>query len=149
VGVGDPGGLPAWIQDLRSRQIVSDLERTWCQLYACSHVVGGVHGSNMVLPSAHAMAVVELMPPDRWGNVLQDILFKPQDIRLVSMLIRILPLSASAEDVTTMICSLPIGVIFYQDGFSRAGTNHEKLYGSSSPLRLMEKIRTIQKYMRV
>ncbi|HVF57329.1 MAG TPA: hypothetical protein VM934_14335, partial [Pyrinomonadaceae bacterium] len=38
--------------------------------------VVGVHGSNMLLPSAHAGGVVELMGPERWGNFTQDILFR-------------------------------------------------------------------------
>ncbi|HEX8685798.1 MAG TPA: hypothetical protein VF654_04825, partial [Pyrinomonadaceae bacterium] len=36
----------------------------------------GVHGSNMLLPSAHAGGVVELIGPERWGNLTQDILFR-------------------------------------------------------------------------
>jgi hypothetical protein len=39
-------------------------------------VVVGVHGSNMLLPSAHAGGVVELIGPGRWGNFTQDILFR-------------------------------------------------------------------------
>ena len=51
-------------------------ERGWCERYAASHVVVGVHGSNMLLPSAHAGGVVELIGPERWGNFTQDVLFR-------------------------------------------------------------------------
>lgn len=42
----------------------------------------GVHGSNMLLPSAHARATLVLMPRKRWGNFIQDILFQEPNPRL-------------------------------------------------------------------
>ena len=69
------GGLPGWISDLRRPALDEAAERGWCERYAASHVVFGVHGSNMLLPSAHAGGVVELIGPGRWGNFTQDILF--------------------------------------------------------------------------
>jgi hypothetical protein len=68
--------LPDWISDLRRPAPDDDAERDWCARYAASHVVVGVHGSNMLLPSAHAGGVVELIGPERWGNFTQDILFR-------------------------------------------------------------------------
>jgi hypothetical protein len=73
---GGRGKLPAWVEDLRRTSLDDDAERVWCERYAASHVVVGVHGSNMLLPSAHAGAVVELIGPERWGNFTQDILFR-------------------------------------------------------------------------
>jgi hypothetical protein len=70
------GEMPDWIKDLRRTALDDDAERVWCERYAASHVVVGVHGSNMLLPSAHAGAVVELIGPERWGNFTQDILFR-------------------------------------------------------------------------
>jgi DNA-directed RNA polymerase subunit RPC12/RpoP len=70
------GGLPEWISDLRRDALDEAAERAWCERYAASHVVVGVHGSNMLLPSAHAGGVVELIGPERWGNFTQDILFR-------------------------------------------------------------------------
>lgn len=69
-------GLPEWVRDLRRTALDADAERGWCERYAASHVVVGVHGSNMLLPSAHAGGVVELIGPERWGNFTQDILFR-------------------------------------------------------------------------
>jgi hypothetical protein len=68
--------LPEWVRDLRRTALDADAERGWCERYAASHVVVGVHGSNMLLPSAHAGGVVELIGPERWGNFTQDILFR-------------------------------------------------------------------------
>lgn len=75
-GGGAGEGLPGWIGDLRRASPGADVEREWCERYAASHVVLGVHGSNMLLPSAHAGGVVELIGPERWGNFTQDILFR-------------------------------------------------------------------------
>ena len=79
VGLAEAGGrgdLPVWVKDMRRPKSGDDAERGWCERYAASHVVVGVHGSNMLLPSAHAGGVVELIGPERWGNFTQDILFR-------------------------------------------------------------------------
>jgi hypothetical protein len=73
---GGRGELPGWVNDLRRSVLDDGAERGWCERYAASHVVVGVHGSNMLLPSAHAGGVVELIGPERWGNFTQDILFR-------------------------------------------------------------------------
>jgi hypothetical protein len=73
------GRLPEWVSDLRRASLDEDAERGWCERYAASHVVVGVHGSNMLLPSAHAGGGVELIGPERWGNFTQDILFRDAD----------------------------------------------------------------------
>ncbi|HEY0172100.1 MAG TPA: hypothetical protein VGB98_13840 [Pyrinomonadaceae bacterium] len=73
---GAGGGLPVWVADLRRPSLDDAAERAWCGRYAASHLVVGVHGSNMLLPSAHAGGVIELIGPGRWGNFTQDILFR-------------------------------------------------------------------------
>ena len=70
------GAMPGWIKDLRRTTLDDAAERGWCERYAASHLVVGVHGSNMLLPSAHAAGVVELVGPERWGNFTQDVLFR-------------------------------------------------------------------------
>lgn len=52
------------ILDLRSEDPDAATERLWCRRYAESHLVLGVHGSNMMLPSAHAGAVLTLISSD-------------------------------------------------------------------------------------
>ena len=106
VGLAQAGGLPQWISDLRTEQISEVMERKWCERYASSHVVIGVHGSNMLLPSAHAGAVVELMPAARWGNMLQDFLFNRGDTRETLFRCRVLPLSTSPADLADSVSSL-------------------------------------------
>ncbi|MBC7929607.1 MAG: hypothetical protein H7Z38_03470, partial [Rubrivivax sp.] len=89
---GGGEGLPAWVKDLRRRAPGSGDELGWCERYAASHVVVGVHGSNMLLPSAHAGALVEIIGPERAGNFTQDILFREaNDCRDVLFRYRFLP----------------------------------------------------------
>ncbi len=105
-GVGQAGGLPAWIQDLRTRRFDESLERALVARYAASHVVVGVPGSNMLLPSAHAGATVELMPEKRWGNMLQDLLVRLDDMRETLFHYRILPVTTSPDTVSDVIGSV-------------------------------------------
>lgn len=90
-GVGTPGGLPGWIADMRSPRPSESVEQAWLGRYAQSHAVIGVHGSNMLLPSAHAGSVFELLPDDRQGNFLQDIVFNGSDPRDLFFRYRFLP----------------------------------------------------------
>ncbi len=105
-GVGKPGGLPAWILDLRKTDIDATAEKMWCEQYSQSHVIIGVHGSNMLLPSAHACTTVELVPSDRWGNIVQDILPTKQDLREALVRCRFLPLDASVTSISEVILCL-------------------------------------------
>jgi hypothetical protein len=106
VGLATPGGFPQWITDLRTPRVTAEVEGSWCRRYAQSHAVVGVHGSNMLLPSAHAGGVVDIMPADRWGNLAQDILFRDQDERLSTLTHRFLPASSSPTEVAAILGSL-------------------------------------------
>ena len=106
VGIGKIGHFPDWITDLRRMTLDESTERAWCERYACSHIVIGIHGSSMLLPSAHAGAVVELIPPKHWGNLLQDLLFHPDDLRETMFRCRILPIATSVRDVALTVISL-------------------------------------------
>jgi hypothetical protein len=94
-GLGEPGDLEDGILDQRRPKVDSASERLWCERYAASHLVVGVHGSNMLLPSAHAGGVVELIGEERWGNFLQDILFRPADFREMFFRYRFVPHSTT------------------------------------------------------
>lgn len=99
--------LPTWIEDLRFPTLNDDIERRLCERYAASHVVVGAHGSNMLLPSAHAGSVVELIGPERWGNFLQDILVHDaQDSRDALFRYRFLPDSSSPKTVAELVTFL-------------------------------------------
>jgi len=91
VGLGNPGGLPRWVKDMRSPQPSESVEREWLRRYADSHAVVGIHGSNMILPSAHAGSVFELLPDGRQGNFLQAMVFNGTDPRDLFFRYRFLP----------------------------------------------------------
>lgn len=96
--------FPAWVTDLRRAVVDADAERQWCERYAASHVVVGVHGSNMLLPSAHAGSVVELIGIERWGNFTQDILFRVVgDCREVLFRYRFMPDSTPPPALAQLI----------------------------------------------
>ncbi|MEQ9454306.1 MAG: hypothetical protein RLN76_06910 [Phycisphaeraceae bacterium] len=99
VGPGEPESWNACINDLREPRITPAIERQWCQRYASSHVVIGVHGSNMLLPSAHAGSVIDLMPRTRWQNLGQDLLLRDDDPRREIYRCRAIPASASVSEV--------------------------------------------------
>jgi hypothetical protein len=101
-GLGEANGLPDWISDLRLTKLDAKNERAWCERYAKSHIVAGVHGSNMVLPSAHAGGVIELIGEDRAGNFLQDILFRRSDAREMFFRYRFVPPSTAPEDLARL-----------------------------------------------
>ena len=79
VGLGRPGGLGSRVEDLRTERMDEATERRWCAAYAASHVVIGVHGSNMILPTAHAAGCIEILPYDRYENIVQDISVRYED----------------------------------------------------------------------
>jgi hypothetical protein len=73
VGLGRTGRFIGYGSDERKWKITERVERNWCTTYAKSHVVVGIHGSNMLLPTALSAGCVEILPEDRFGNMVQDI----------------------------------------------------------------------------
>ena len=105
-GPGRPGGLPGWIEDARTEAIDASVEKGWCERYAASHIVVGMHGSNMLLPSAHAGATLELMPQERWGNMVQDLLLPELDCREALLRYRVIPDTTNVAELVRIIISL-------------------------------------------
>jgi hypothetical protein len=83
VGLGTTGNFSGYARDERTHIINDSVERDWCSVYAHSHIVIGVHGSNMLLPTAHAAGCVEILPEDRYGNIVQDISVRYPDRRQI------------------------------------------------------------------
>lgn len=78
-GLGRTGSFGKSVLDERKTKVTGAVEIDWCRLYARSHVVVGVHGSNMLLPTALAAGCVEILPEDRYGNMIQDISVRYND----------------------------------------------------------------------
>jgi len=67
-GYGNKGTFAPWVEDLRILRHDPERERGWARRCGQSHLVFGIQGSNMILPAAHAMGSVELMPPAHWAH---------------------------------------------------------------------------------
>jgi hypothetical protein len=105
-GLSAATGLPSHVIDLRTDSSDEATERALCRRYAASHLVMGIHGSNMLLPSAHAGATIDLMPPDRWGNVTQDIIYRPTEAREASYRYRYIPASVTPPELAQIATAL-------------------------------------------
>jgi hypothetical protein len=113
-GLGQKFHTPGWIEDFRVAEFDEFTERKLCHVYADSRLVVGVHGSNMLLPSGHAGMTIDLMPPDRWGNFAQDILYHESDPRLASFRYRYLPLNTSVSTLAYIAYSMLAEYYQYQ-----------------------------------
>ena len=80
VGLGEPRPVPDGVTDLRTTKMNVETELAWCRTYAKSHFVIGVHGSNMLLPTALAGGCIEVLPHDRFGNLAQDVAVRCNDV---------------------------------------------------------------------
>jgi len=90
VGLGRTGNFKGSAVDYRESEMCPEVEISWCNIYARSQVVIGVHGSNMLLPTAQSAACVEILPEDRLGNIAQDLAVRYSDRRQL-FLYRLLP----------------------------------------------------------
>jgi hypothetical protein len=68
-GYGQSGSFPSWVQDLRLTQHEAAMERRWAERYAVSHLVFGMHGSNMNIPAALARGAMEIVEPKHWYSI--------------------------------------------------------------------------------
>ena len=105
-GLGRTNSFPDWISDLRLTKLNAEEERAWCRRYAASHVVIGVYGSNMLLPSAHAGSVIDLVGEEWWANYLQDVLFRESDGRDMIYRYRFIPHSATPEHLVVLVSTI-------------------------------------------
>ncbi len=96
-GLGTTTKFPSWIDDQRVRGFDENTEKKLCEIYAESRQVIGVHGSNMLLPSAHAGLTLDLMPITRWGNMVQDILYQVKDSRMASHTYQYIPIGTRID----------------------------------------------------
>ncbi len=104
-GLGTTTTFPDWVNDCRVAAFDDSVERRLCQIYRDSRLVIGVHGSNMLLPSAHAGLTIDLMPDDRWPNIAQDLLFQEADCRMASYRYRYVPLDSSLNTLASIAAS--------------------------------------------
>jgi hypothetical protein len=102
-GLGQFGWFPSFVDDQRVEKFNKETEIATTKIYAESTLVLGVHGSSMILPSAHAGMTVSIMPIKRWGNFIEDLLFNETDVRLASFQRRVIPMNTTIME-TADIC---------------------------------------------
>ncbi|WP_293125595.1 hypothetical protein [Microcoleus sp. bin38.metabat.b11b12b14.051] len=95
-GLGTKTQFPEWIEDCRVQGFNEKIEQEICELYASSRLVIGLHGSNMLLPSAHAGMTIDLID-ERWGNFAQDIIYQESNPKMAAFRYRFLPYQTKAD----------------------------------------------------
>jgi hypothetical protein len=116
-GLGRYGKMPSFIDDQRIGNFTEESERRLCKIYSESVLVMGVHGSAMLLPSAHAGMAVSLMPSKRWGNFAEDILYNETDVRLASFQRRIIPMNLCIYDLRDIFYDMISGREYFVKKF--------------------------------
>ncbi len=113
VGLAPAGGFDGLAQDLRTTRMDREVELVWCRAYAKSQLVVGVHGSNMLLPTAFAAGLIEILPHDRLGNMGQDVSVRWND-RMQLFLYRFVDEFATPSQVTMHAVSMLKDLTLYR-----------------------------------
>lgn len=130
-GLGSSGSFPEWISDLRREKLNDDDERNWCKRYAASHLVVGVQGSNMLLPSIHAGSIIDLVGEEWWGNYLQDVLLRYADAREMFFHYRFVPHSTTLETLV-LIAETILREEDFQRLMGKKFSRHQEKYDLSN-----------------
>ena len=72
-GIGKQGKLPQGCKDERVGKMEESVERKWNDIYRRSHLVIGVHGSHMLIPTVLAAGFVEILPRYKIDHLTEDI----------------------------------------------------------------------------
>jgi hypothetical protein len=73
IGLGKTGQLDKNIQDFRTDKITVQTEELWCKMCSETHIVIGIHGSNMLIPSALSAGFINILPRYKIDNITEDI----------------------------------------------------------------------------
>lgn len=104
-GIGKRNLMRSNIIDLRKSKLKDEDELTWAKAYSQSNLVVGIHGSNMLLPTALAGGFIEILPEQRLGNITQDIVFR-HDARTSHYLGRFTDEFISAKNLAKLTADL-------------------------------------------
>ena len=98
--------FPANIKDLRFDRMNEEINRLWDEQCSRSHVVIGVHGSHTMPHNGFAGSFIELVPLDKWGNLLNTPFVTTRDERETLFCYRFLPLSTTPHELAPITLSL-------------------------------------------
>lgn len=73
-GLGKSGSISEIVSDRRQQKITEKQEKEWCDIYAKSHIVIGVHGSNMLIPTSLTAGFIEILPKHKIPHMTEDML---------------------------------------------------------------------------
>lgn len=105
VGIGKSGRLSPSIDDRRCEKPDGSSEIEWNARYAQSHLVVGVHGSGMMIPTALAAGFVNILPAYKIDHIVEDTLL-PYTNRLLTFLGRFVDESASPRLISQHVLSI-------------------------------------------
>jgi len=106
VGLGKSGRFPDWVEDHRVTRFDDTSEKSAGELYADSRIVIGVHGSNMLIPSALGGMTLDLVPDNKWMNHPQDTILVSDDARVAAFLNRFIPARTPVNVVAMVVSSM-------------------------------------------
>jgi hypothetical protein len=104
-GLGASRTLIDQIADHRTDQILPETEIQWNVIYAKSHLVIGVHGSHMMIPSALAAGFINIVPRYKIEHMVEDTVL-PYSNRLLQFLGRFLDEFSSPDLVSKHAVSM-------------------------------------------
>lgn len=112
-GLGKPGRLPYPLQDQRNPNPDKAQELAWCTLYASCQIVIGVHGSNMLIPTALSGGFVEILPHHKIDHITEDVVHIHPN-RWAAFLGRYVSEFASAKEVAAHACAMYKNFTFFK-----------------------------------
>lgn len=71
-GLGNSGRFGRSINDKRVNRIVPETEIQWNEIFSESHIVIGIHGSNMLIPSTLAAGFINVVPRYKIPHIAED-----------------------------------------------------------------------------
>ena len=98
--------LNSSIADLRAKNYQK--EKEWLSVYAQSHLIIGVHGSHMLIPTSLSAGYIELLPPHKVDHLTEDTI-PHTDARTAQFLGRYLDLPTTVNKVARHILAIEKG----------------------------------------
>jgi hypothetical protein len=123
-GLGRSTTFPDRIEDLRVDSFTDETERRIARRYAESRVVIGVHGANMLLPSALAGATIDLMPIGKWDCLPLDVLPNETDPLMALFRYRFVPVDTDPDTLVQITLPLLNRYHDFRKLFNDDGASH-------------------------
>ncbi len=105
IGLGKTGSLLSADRDFRSNEINQNIEKKWCDIAAKSHIIIGIHGSHMIIPTSLAGGFINILPAYKTDNMVEDIAYREAS-REAMFLGRFLTGAASSKLVSRHVISM-------------------------------------------